>query len=113
MKNNSTSTSSSELTYAKAMFLTTVRAGSPASQYWKEEILSFRPLGVDLSDWVRDNIEPLQKALPKTFDFELIRLKKIAEFNNKLDMLDEIQVRMSKGESLTKRQLAFIYKLSA
>ncbi len=40
-------------------YIRAVCAGSPSAQYWKEEILSFRPEGVNVSDWVWDTIESL------------------------------------------------------
>lgn len=49
------------LTLAKAEFLRALCAGSPSAQYWKEEILSFRPPGADLSDWISQHIESVQK----------------------------------------------------
>lgn len=40
-------------------YIRAISTGSPSAQYWKEEILSFRPVGADMSDWVWDNIESL------------------------------------------------------
>ena len=49
------------LATAKAELTRALCAGSPAMQYWAEEILTFRPEGKDLGEWVHAHIERVQK----------------------------------------------------
>ena len=53
----------------KAQLIRACHAGSPSAQYYKEEILSWRPTGSDLGEWVAEHIERPLNITPRTFTY--------------------------------------------